>query len=183
MTDLIIPAENGTAAGNVKPGAVQAEAAAWIDTLLDVNGELKARYTMGLAWLDAAMKARGATDFVSASATQQTEVLDLIAYQRNRSTELTPGIDFFILARRMTADGFYTSPIGMQRRIPRQQTPGGVHGAGRRDGTRAHPKPAEVGPRGRDAKTRPQPSVRITAGPPDSSRTPDTDCPATTTTR
>ena len=108
LTDLIIPAEN------VKPGAVQAEVAAWIDTLLNVNGELKARYTIGLAWLDAALKARGGADFVSASAAQQTELLDLIAYQRNRSTELTPGIDFFILARRMTADGFYTSPIGMR---------------------------------------------------------------------
>lgn len=108
LTDLIIPAEN------VKPGAGQAEVAAWIDTLLDVNGELKARYTTGLAWLDAALKARGGADFVSASAAQQTELLDLIAYQRNRSTELTPGIDFFILARRMTADGFYTSPIGMR---------------------------------------------------------------------
>ena len=79
-----------------------------------MNGELKARYTTGLAWLDAAMKPRGAADFVSATAAQQTELLDLIAYQRNRSTELTPGIDFFILARRMTADGFYTSPIGMR---------------------------------------------------------------------
>lgn len=28
--------------------------------------------------------------------------------------ELNPGIDFFILARRMTVDGFYTSPVGMR---------------------------------------------------------------------
>ena len=60
------------------------------------------------------MKRRGAADFVSASAAQKTELLDLIAYQRNRSTELTPGIEFFILTRRMTADGFYTSPTGMR---------------------------------------------------------------------
>jgi hypothetical protein len=31
-----------------------------------------------------------------------------------RSRELNAGIDFFILARRMTADGFYTSAIGMR---------------------------------------------------------------------
>ena len=108
LTDLIIPAEGG------KPGAVQGDVAAWIDALLDVNGDLEGRYTKGLAWLDAAMKPRGARDFVSATPAQQTALLDLIAYQRNRSTELDPGIDFFILARRMTADGFYTSPLGMR---------------------------------------------------------------------
>jgi gluconate 2-dehydrogenase gamma chain len=108
LTDLIIPADNG------KPGAVQADVAAWIDTLLDVNSELKARYTSGLAWLDRAMTERGATDFVSAAASKQTELLDVIAFQRNRSRDLNAGIDFFILARRMTADGFYTSAIGMR---------------------------------------------------------------------
>jgi gluconate 2-dehydrogenase gamma chain len=108
LTDLIMPAEGS------KPGAVQADVAAWIDVLLNVNSELKARYTNGLAWIDAAMKERGAADFVSATASQQTGLLDLIAYQRNRSADLDPGIDFFGLARRMTADGFYTSQVGMR---------------------------------------------------------------------
>jgi hypothetical protein len=107
LTDLIIPIENG------KPGAVAAGVPEWIDTLLAVNDELKARYTTGLAWLDAAMKSRGASDFTSATPQQQSTLLDLIAYQKNRSEELNPGIDFFILARRMTVDGFYTSRIGM----------------------------------------------------------------------
>jgi gluconate 2-dehydrogenase gamma chain len=112
LTDLIIPAD-----GN-KAGAVRADVAAWIDTLLNVNSDLKARYTTGLAWLNTAIKERGATDFVSATPAQQTALLDLIAFQRNRSAELTPGIDFFILARRMTADGFYTSAIGMRDVYP-----------------------------------------------------------------
>lgn len=108
LTDLIIPAESG------RPGAVQCDVAAWIDSLLTVNAALKASYTKGLAWLDAAMKPSGAADFLSATEAQQTALLDRIAYQRNRSDELDAGIDFFILARRMTADGFYTSPIGMR---------------------------------------------------------------------
>jgi Gluconate 2-dehydrogenase subunit 3 len=108
LTNLIIPAESG------KPGAVQCDVAAWIDMLLNVNAELKNRYTAGLAWIDQTMKARGGTDFVSAPPAEQTALLDLIAFQKNRSPELTPGIDFFILLRRMTADGFYTSPIGMR---------------------------------------------------------------------
>lgn len=108
LMDLIVPVENG------KPGAVQAEVAAWIDLLLSVNDELKTQYTTGLGWIDAAMKARGAADFLSATPEQQTALLDVIAYQRHRSPEFDPGIDFFILARRMTVGGFYTSRIGMR---------------------------------------------------------------------
>ena len=40
LTDLIIPADH-------KPGALQAGVAAWIDTLLGVNGGLKAKYVAG----------------------------------------------------------------------------------------------------------------------------------------
>ena len=48
LTDLIIPADD-------KPGALQADVAPWIDMLLNVNADLKAKYTTGLAWLDTAV--------------------------------------------------------------------------------------------------------------------------------
>jgi len=107
LTDLIIPVEEG------KPGAAAAGAAAWIDMLASENAELKDRYTTGLAWMDGAMKKRGAADFVSATPAEQTALLDLIAYRRNQSPELDAGIQFFTLARRMTVDAFYTSEIGI----------------------------------------------------------------------
>jgi gluconate 2-dehydrogenase subunit 3-like protein len=107
LTDLIIPADH-------KPGARQAEVAAWIDTLLNVSAELKAKYVEGLGWLDTAIAAQGAKDFVSATAAQQTALLDVIAFRRNRTPENAAGVDFFGLARRMTADGFYTSVVGMR---------------------------------------------------------------------
>jgi gluconate 2-dehydrogenase gamma chain len=75
---------------------------------------LKDRYTTGLAWLDVATRTRGATNFVSATPAQQTALLDLIAYRRNLSPELAPGIEFFTWARRMTVDAFYTSEIGIR---------------------------------------------------------------------
>lgn len=112
LADLIVPVDNG------KPGALQADVPAWIDTLLAVNDELKTRYTSGLAWLDAEMKKRGAADFASAPASAQTALLDVIAYRKNRSPEMDPGIDFFVLARRMTVDGFYTSRVGMRDIYP-----------------------------------------------------------------
>ena len=74
---------------------------------------MKTVYTTGTAWLDAAMKKRGAEDFLSASAENQTALLDQIAYRRNSSLELDPGIQFFTWARRMTVDAFYTSEIGI----------------------------------------------------------------------
>jgi gluconate 2-dehydrogenase gamma chain len=107
LTDLIIPVEEG------KPGAVAAGAAAWIDMLASENAQLKDRYTGGLAWMDGAMKKRGAADFVSAAPAEQTALLDLIAYRRNQSAELDEGIQFFTWARRMTVDAFYTSEIGI----------------------------------------------------------------------
>ncbi len=38
----------------------------------------------------------------------------MIAFKKNRTPENAPGVDFFVLARRMTCDGFYTSPVGMR---------------------------------------------------------------------
>jgi hypothetical protein len=107
LTDLIIPVENG------KPGALAAGAAAWIDMLASENPQLKEIYTTGLAWLDDTMKKGGAADFVSAAVADQTALLDRIAYRRNQSPELDPGIQFFAMARRMTVDAFYTSEIGI----------------------------------------------------------------------
>ena len=107
LTDLIVPVENG------KPGAVAARAAAWIDMLASENPQLKDLYTGGISWIDGAMKKRGAADFVSAPPAEQTALLDLIAYRRNQSPELDPGIQFFTLVRRMTVDAFYTSEIGI----------------------------------------------------------------------
>jgi gluconate 2-dehydrogenase gamma chain len=107
LTDFIVPVENG------KPGAVAAGAAAWIDMMASENAQLKDIYTKGIAWVDGAMKKRGAADFLSAASAEQTALLDQIAYRRNSSPELDPGIQFFTWARRMTVDAFYTSEIGI----------------------------------------------------------------------
>jgi len=117
LVDLIIPVENG------KPGAVQANVGAWIDQLLGVNAELKARYDAGLAWLDTTVKAQGASDFASATLAQQTGVLDVIAFKKNETPETKTGIDFFVLVRRMTVDGFYTSELGMRDILPNGRPP------------------------------------------------------------
>jgi gluconate 2-dehydrogenase gamma chain len=117
LTDLIIPVENGA------PGALAAGAAAWIDMMASENAELKGIYTKGLGWLDTTMVQRGEKDFVTAPPARQTELLDLIAYRRNQTPELAPGIEFFSWARRMTVDAFYTSEIGIKDIDYRGNTP------------------------------------------------------------
>src|SRR5579871_2443327 len=112
VTDLIIPADQG------RPGAVEAGVPGWIGALLDVNAELEATYAAGLGWLDRTMTARHGTTFVSATAAQQTALFDEIAFQKNRTADNAAGVEFFVLARRMTVDGFYTSPAGIREIIP-----------------------------------------------------------------
>src|SRR5215472_3791732 len=98
LTDLIIPAEGKS------PGALAAGAAAWIDLLAGENERLLEIYTGGLNWLDRAMLARTGKTFIDAPPAGQTALLDLVAYRKNASPELNPGIAFFDWARRMTVD-------------------------------------------------------------------------------
>lgn len=123
LTDLIVPVENGA------PGALAAGAAAWIDMMASENAELKGIYTKGLGWLDTTMVLRGQKDFVSAPPVRQTELLDVIAYRRNQTPELAPGIEFFSWARRMTVDAFYTSEIGIKDIDYRGNTPQSTYAA------------------------------------------------------
>src|SRR5690348_6319422 len=98
----------------IVPGASKGRAAEFIDLLASQNAELAAIYTGGLAWLDHAMRTAVNATFVSARSADQTALLERIAYRRNSTPELAPGIVFFDWARRMTADAYYTSAAGIQ---------------------------------------------------------------------
>jgi hypothetical protein len=98
----------------IVPGASKGGAAEFIDLLSSQNPEMMAIYTGGLAWLDEKMKREAGADFIGANDAQRTALLDRIAYRRNDSPELAPGIRFFAWARRMTVDAYYTSPAGIQ---------------------------------------------------------------------
>lgn len=107
LADLIIPADEHS------KGALEAGAADFIDFLCAASDEMRDIYTGGIGWLDDQMGKRyDGKDFLGAKPDQQTAMLDLIAWRRNASPELNPGIEFFSWARRMVADGYYTGPIG-----------------------------------------------------------------------
>ena len=107
LADLIIPADEHS------PGALAGGAPEFIDFLCSQSHELAEIYTGGTAWLDHQMNSRYAANFVEAKPEQQTAMLDLIAYRKNESPDLSPGIRFFTWVRNMTVDAFYTSKAGM----------------------------------------------------------------------
>src|SRR5580658_7442747 len=103
-----------TLAEIIVPGASKGSAAEFIDLLSSQNPEMAAIYTGGIAWLDEAMKRQYHVDFLTAKAEQKTEMVDKIAFRKNRTPELAAGIRFFDWARRMTVDAYYTSAAGIK---------------------------------------------------------------------
>jgi gluconate 2-dehydrogenase gamma chain len=107
LADLIIPADSES------KGALDAGAPEFIDLLCSQNAELASIYTGGLGWLESTMKRRYSAGFVEANGEQRLEMLNLIAYRKNNSPELGPGIRFFTWARKMVVDAYYTDPAGI----------------------------------------------------------------------
>ena len=108
LSDLIIPADEHS------KGALAAGSADFIDFMCAAAEEMRDIYSGGILWLDTAMQKRHGKDFVSSTPEQQTAMLDQIAYRKNASPESNPGIHFFTWCRRMVADAYYTSPIGIK---------------------------------------------------------------------
>jgi gluconate 2-dehydrogenase gamma chain len=97
-------------------GAIEAGAPEFIDLLTSENADFQLRLGGGLMWLDATCTDRHGSAYLDCTPQQQTEILDLIAYKKNAETDedLGHGVDFFAFLRAMTADGFFTSEIGIK---------------------------------------------------------------------
>ncbi len=97
-------------------GALEAGAPEFTDLLTSENQEYQLTLGGGLAWLDSTCNDRYGKVFLECAAAQQTEVLDQIAYRENarKDPALGPGVKFFSLLRDLTADGFFTSEIGIK---------------------------------------------------------------------
>ncbi len=97
-------------------GAVEAGAPEFIDLLSSENKDLQLQVGGGIMWLDAACKERYGQTYLQCTPGQQTEMLDLIAFRKNadKDSRLRPGIEFFSTLRKYTADGFFTSQIGIK---------------------------------------------------------------------
>ncbi len=110
LCNTIIPADNEA------KGAIEAGAPEFIDLLTSENNEYRLTLGGGLMWLDNTCIDRYGKAYLDANPEQQKEILDLIAYRKNAKTDhsLNQGIEFFSFLRKLTADGFFTSEIGIE---------------------------------------------------------------------
>lgn len=97
-------------------GAIEAGAPEFIDLLTSENADYQLRLGGGLMWLDGVCSDRYGRVFIECSPDQQKQMLDLIAYRKNAKSDpsLSPGIAFFSFLRNLTADGYFTSEIGIK---------------------------------------------------------------------
>ena len=97
-------------------GAIEAGAPEFIDLLTSENPEYQLKLGGGLMWLDATCVDRYGNAYLDCAPQQQREILDRIAYRKNALSDasLSQGISFFSFLRDLTADGFFTSKIGIE---------------------------------------------------------------------
>ncbi|HTS04016.1 MAG TPA: gluconate 2-dehydrogenase subunit 3 family protein [Candidatus Eisenbacteria bacterium] len=110
LCNSIIPADDEA------KGALEAGAPEFIDLLTSENPEYQLSLGGGLMWLDNSCIDRYGKSYLDCAADQQKEILDLIAYRKNakKDSSLGQGIEFFSFLRKLTADGFFTSDIGIE---------------------------------------------------------------------
>ena len=98
----------------VIPGASEAAAPEFIDFLSSRNPDLAAIFNGGFGWLDNFMQKTFAADFLTAKPSEQTQLLDQLAYRKNYTPETAGGRHFFTWVRNMVVDAYYTSPVGVK---------------------------------------------------------------------
>lgn len=96
-------------------GAVEAGAPEFIDLITSENPDYQVALGGGLMWLDNTCIDRYQRAYLDCMAERQREILDQIAYRNNakKDPSLGQGIEFFSFLRKLTADGFFTSEIGI----------------------------------------------------------------------
>ena len=102
LAELIIPADEHS------PGATEAGAAEFIDFLCSRNADLATTFSGGLMWMDSHMLQMHKSTFLDAKPATQTMLLTTI------SNGTGAGHSFFVWARNLVCDAFYTSPAGVK---------------------------------------------------------------------
>jgi hypothetical protein len=106
LAELILPAVPPA------PGATEAGVAEFIDFMVFSDTTLQTPFRDGLQWLDRASSP--AVDFVSLTAAQQNALLERLAYKAKQQESEKAGQQFFLLFRKYTVMGFYTTRVGLE---------------------------------------------------------------------
>ena len=109
LCNTIIPSDQES------KGAVEAGAPEFIDLLTSENTDYQVALGGGLMWLDSTCIDRYEKAYLDCTSEQRKEILDQIAYRKNAKHDpsLGQGVEFFRFLRKLTADAFFTSEIGI----------------------------------------------------------------------
>jgi len=110
LCEAILPADADSG------GAIEAGAPEFIDLLTSENEEYQMKLGGGFKWLESTCASKFGKAYLDCTPQQQKEILDLIAFRKNAEGDesLKPAVAFFSFLRNMTADGFFTSKIGIK---------------------------------------------------------------------
>jgi gluconate 2-dehydrogenase gamma chain len=105
LSDLIIPPTD-------TPGAAAAGVPVYIDLVVNEDPKLQATFREGLPRLDAMSESKFATgSFLQLTEPQQVEILTSLSEAAGSDG------DFFHAIKNLTADGYYTSRIGLMQEL------------------------------------------------------------------
>jgi hypothetical protein len=96
------------------PGAHEAGVAEFIDFMVAHDPELQYPFRTGVAWLDAFATEKNGADFAALRAEEREALLRKLAYRAEQSPTEIQGQQFFLLIRRYTVLGYYTSRVGLE---------------------------------------------------------------------
>ncbi|MBB5437982.1 hypothetical protein HDC92_001656 [Pedobacter sp. AK017] len=108
LADIIIPKDDKSGS------ASEAKVPDFIEFIVKDIPSHQTPMRGGLKWLDLQCLNRFQKAFKDASASQQIEMVDDIAYPEKVKPGLEQGVAFFTLMRNLTASGFYTTEMGVK---------------------------------------------------------------------
>ena len=113
LCDLIIPADEHS--GSATAAGVPEFMDDWLDfrDREDGNSNLSSAILGGLAWLDLESNHLFQKDFAAAAPTQQTQILDRIAWPARAAEADRRWATFFTRFRDLTVSGFFSSKMGV----------------------------------------------------------------------
>lgn len=108
IADLIIP-ETDT------PGAIGAGVPVYIDMVVSRNEAQQSLAADGLRWIDNEAERIGGQKFLQLDEARQLSILEALcdAWENHPHGPLGRNVEFFAMMKSLTADGYYTSRIGL----------------------------------------------------------------------
>ncbi|HSU29876.1 MAG TPA: gluconate 2-dehydrogenase subunit 3 family protein [Bryobacteraceae bacterium] len=110
IADLIIP-ETET------PGAVGSGVPAYIDLVISRNTDQQLVMADGLRWLDGEAKRLLNRRFIELPEEQQISILEPLCEAADKNERRARNVQFFALMKSLTADGYYTSKVGLRTEL------------------------------------------------------------------